>query len=341
MKKFQSFNDIENYMKTENVPYTCNKKEILKNLNDKVSNRKHFMYRKTILVCGILLLFISITSVAIAAITLGFIPGHEEYVKSHKGKIISTLSDENGECVFQAGVIDDLDNYNERVIESRKRDEVQKEFEDVSKSLEDKLSDDKVALFIPVRGLDSFIDIQILNMDETYYSIKDMEKNGSVYFPVPKSIPQGFKFSSSNVWYGYEDFYEPYSKELTYKEFLEKLFNEAKDQGKDYYYKEYKRYNTCGFFMLEYRGTAFDNENIETERSIQLIIRKGKNTIISDNNTGTLDMDMIEHNGRKYLVEDNIYYTYFYIDDELWSIEICAPSTIARKEIFKIVESMK
>lgn len=331
MKKLRSFNDVENYLKIENVPYKDNKDEIQKKLNN-MSNKKCSMSRRMVVACATLVVFVSITSIAIG-ITLGFIPEHDSFVASHKGKILNTIYDDEN-CVFQIGIVDDLENYNKRHEQSKLRDEVAKSFEDISIKLEKKLPNDKVALFIPVEGLDSFIDYQVLNDAENYNAIEDIQSNMSNNLLLPKYIPEGFDFSSSEVFYYFEDFYKPYEKEFTFIEYLNKLFDETKSQGKNYYYKEGKRTNTCRSFMIDY-------ESKEAETPLQLVVKRGKTTIISDVNKDSLYIKDIEYNGTKYLVEDNIYYTYLNVNDELWNIEILAPSSVDNEEVFKIVESMK
>lgn len=348
MKKFQSFDDIENYLKNERLPYTDNKDKILDKINNNIKYKK-FTYKKVVLICAIAL--ISITTVAFA---FGFIPEHDEFVKAHNGKINYTLTDDNGDIVIQLGEVDDVENDSKRQDEMIQREKVAKEFEDISNELENKLSNDKMALFIPVKGIDSFIEYDLLNYDisnwiETYYTIEDIKNYIPKHSPLPKYIPKGFTFNKSDLVYFYED-----ANEINSREFLNKLFEEAKASGKDYYYKEYKRSSQSHSFYVEYKQTNSDKDTkIHFEPRLNMRFKKGKTTRISEFSSGVeKKAKTIEHNGKKYLVEsytrddgtrmeDYRYYTYVYINDELWTIEISKSKTIAVDEIFKIVESME
>lgn len=349
MKKFQSFDDIENYLKNERLPYTDNKDKILDKINNNIKYKK-FTYKKVVLICAIALILITA-----AAFTFGYIPEHEEFVKAHNGKINYTLTDDNGDIVIQLGVMDDVENNSKRQDEMIQREKVAKEFEDISNELENKLSNDKMAVFIPVKGIDSFIEHDLLNYDisnwiETYYTIEDIKNYIPKHSPLPKYIPKGFTFNKSDLVYLYEN-----ANEINSREFLNKLFKEAKASGKDYYYKEYKRSSESHSIYLEYKQTNSDKDTkTNSEPSLNITFRKGKTTHIHDFGSGVgMKVKTIEHNGKKYLVkhstydyggrmgDDYEYYTYVYINDELWTIEISKPKTIAVDEIFKIVESME
>lgn len=334
MKKFQSFNDIENYLKREEIPYKDNKAEILKKME--FNNSKRLSIKRIALVYAVLLVLI--TGVAFA---IGYIPEHKKFVDAHGGKIMDTLTDNNGEVIIQLGTIEYTNDSIERSIEEVKRQKVAKEFEDISESLDKQIPDDKVALFIPVKGLDRFIDLKILNSHDEYYTMevtKDILPQDS---PLPKYIPEGFTFEKADVFYNYENFYKPYEKEMTFKEYLSKLFDEAKTLGKDYYFKEYKRLDASANYFLDYTGVKKDGDNFESH--LYLGIKKGKWTSLSSNYVSS-DNEIIEYNGRKYLkVDEFSYYTYIYLDDELWtiSINLSRPNILDIEELFKIIESME
>lgn len=332
MKKFQSFEDVNNYLHTEEIPYTDNKQEILKSIEVKAGNHR-IGYKKVSFVCTVI--FILIMTVAF---TFGYIKEHECFVKAHNGIIKDKLIDNNGNIVVQVGIMDP-ENYAERRHESEQRDIVSDKFADLSKSLEDKLPDDKVAVFIPVKDLESFIDLKILNSYENYYTIEDMKKNIPSSNPLPKYIPKGFDFSKALVFYDYEDFHAPYEDKMTYKEFLEKQFNEAKTEGKGYYYKEYGRFNEIYRYILEYKTNNFQESKLDSTQILHLSFKKGKTTVLQDSGTSELPTEIIEYNGRKYLKDDMAYYTYVYIDDELWTIEIGTGQNI--DEISKIIDSIE
>lgn len=332
MKKSQCFSDIESCLKNEEVPYKDNKEEILRSIkSDKMYNG--FRYRKLALV-SIVLLVVVIT----AAFTFDYIREHEAFVKEHNGNIEATLSDDEGNIVIQLGAMSDIENYEVRLNESNARDRVSKEFESISKPLEDKLPGDKIALFIPVKGLETMIDFDILNTIENYQNFEDMKKNISADSPLPAYIPESFTFSKASVYLEYDNFYEPYSNEMTYKEYLMKLFEETKVLGKDYFYKEYDRSNETLAYWIFYTADSKDEFNSYPQLSIEF--KKGKMTSLADNGVSSFETETIDNNGRKYLKYDNTYYTYTYVNGELWTIEICKPRNLEVEDMYKIIESI-
>lgn len=333
MKKFQSFNDIENYLKREEIPYKDNKAEILKKVKLNTSN-KRLSIKRIALASAVLLFFI--TGVVFAIDYFGYIPEHKKFVDAHGGKILDTLTDNSGEVIIQLGTFERTDDYYNRSIEDAKRQKVAREFKDISEALGNQLHDDKVGLFIPVKGLDKIMDFKILNSREEYYTMeitRDILPQGS---PLPKYIPEGFTFEKAYIFYNYENFYKPYEKEMTYMEYIGKLFDEAKALGKDYYFEEYRRFEASARYFLNYTG---DRDNIESK--LHLDIKKGKWSSLSSSYISS-DNKIIEYNGRKYLEDDKFtYYTYIYIDEELWTIHVTKPSSLDIVEMFKIIESME
>ena len=325
MKEFQSFEDVINYLATEEIPFTDCKQDIMKRLNAGILSKKN-TYRKLCIICAI-----SFTLIISAAFTLGYIKEHAEFVKAHAGEIRGKLVDDRGNIVIQAGVASEAEEYESRMLEQEQRKISVEKFDYIKKNLEDKLPDDKIAIFIPVKGLESFTDFSILNWCEYYYTIEDARDNISHYGPLPGYIPDGFAFIESGVYYEYENYYEPYEEKMTYNEFLMKLFEKTKKDQKDYYYKEYNRLNEVRGYSLEYKG------NDEAQR-IYLYFKKGKTTVLHDSGTEKLVPETIEHNGRKYLKDEFSYYSYFYIGDDLWTVRITAG--IEEDEIFRIMESI-
>lgn len=325
MKKFQSFEDIINYLNTEEIPFIDNKQDILKRLNTKFVTPK-VAYRKLCIICAV-----SFALIISVACTLDYIKEHEEFVKAHAGETKGKLVDDRGNIVIQVGVVGEVEKYESRMHESEQREIVSKKFDYIKKYLKDNLPDDKVAIFIPVKGLETFIDFSILNWCEYYYTIEDMKNNISYYEPLPRYIPDGFAFSESCIYYEYENYYKPYEEDITYKEFLVKLFEEAKKDQKDYYYKEYNRLNGVTGYSLEYESNS-------EKQKIYLDFKKGKTTILHDSGTDELTTEIIRHNGRKYLKDEISYYTYFYIGDDLWTIKIT--TDLEEDEILRIMESV-
>ncbi|WP_066507744.1 hypothetical protein [Abyssisolibacter fermentans] len=332
MKKFQSFDDVEKYLKTEEVYYEDKKNIILKNIRRSSTSNQRFIYNKIVFVT--ILLLISVTMVAF---TFGYIPEHKDFVKEHNGDIKATLTDGNGNIVIQLGVMSDRDNYDKCMLKSQQREVVAEEFENITKLLKDKIPNDKVALFIPVKGLKSFVYFDILNSMEFHYTIKSIKNKIPINSPFPKYISKEYTFDQACIFYSYENFYKPYQKEMTYREYLEKLFTEAKLLDKDYYYKEYERFSKFDNFNLRYKGSIKNKFNEYPQ--LDIFIKKGKMTSIIDSEISYSKTEIIEHNGKKYLKEDNCYYTYCYIDDQLWIIKIV--SSLTEDEIFKIMESIE
>ena len=325
MKEFQSFEDVINRLTIEEIPFTDCKQDILKRLNAKVLSKRN-TYRKLCIICAV-----SFTLIISAAFTLGYIKEHAEFVKAHAGEIKGKLIDDKGNIVIQTGVVGKAGKYEDHMLSSDKKRISAEKFDYIKKSLEDKLSNDKVAIFIPVKGLEAFADFSILNWCEYYYTIEDMRNYISHYGPLPEYIPDGFELIESGVYYEYENYYKPYEEKMTHKEFLMKQFEEAKKNQKDYYYKEYNRLN-------EIRGYSLEYESIGEAQRIYLYFKKGKTTILHDSGTDELTTEIIEHNGRKYLKDEFSYYTYFYNGDDLWTIRITAG--VEEDRIFRIMESI-
>jgi hypothetical protein len=325
MKEFQSFEDVINHLTTEEIPFTDCKQDILRRLDAKKLSKKN-TYRKLCTICAV-----SFTLIISSAFTLGYIKEHAEFVKAHAGEIRGKLIDDRGNIVIQAGVVGEAEKYENRMLESNQRRISAEKFEYIKKNLEDKLPDDKVAVFIPVKGLETFTYFSILNWCEYYYTIEDVRNSITHYGPLPGYIPDGFALIESGVYYEYENYYEPYEEKMTYKEFLMKLFEKAKKDQKDYYYKEYNRLNKVRGYSLEYKG---DDE----AQRIYLYFKKGKTTILHDSGTDELMTEIIERKGRKYLKDESSYYTYFYIGDDLWTVRITAG--IEEDRIFRIMESI-
>lgn len=332
MKKFQSYDDVEKFLMSEKIPYKDNKEKILEELKTK-PNIKFHVSRKALLICAI---FAILTFTV--AFTFGYITEqeHVDFVKAHNGEILSTLTDENGDVVVQIGVMDNS-NFEERKLEEYERMAVAKRFENISQPLEDNLPDDKVALFIPVSGLDSIKDFDVLNDYEIYYTIEDIKNNIKGSIPLPEYTPDGFTFSDSLVFYQYEDYYKQYEDESTHKEFLSQLFEQAKTVGEEYYYKEYTRYKDSESYWLNY---SF-NENSDISKKFTVMIGKGKMSSLMDNGDREVQIETIEHNGREYLYYDNEYATYVYLNGELWTIRIVKPKELETDDVFKIIESIK
>ncbi len=80
-KAFQSFEDVVNYLTTEEIPFTDCKQDIIKRLNARIYSKKN-TYRKLCTICAI-----SFTLIISAAFTLGYIKEHTEFVKAHAGEI--------------------------------------------------------------------------------------------------------------------------------------------------------------------------------------------------------------------------------------------------------------
>ena len=83
----------------------------------------------------------------------------------------------------------------------------------------------------------------------------------------------------------------------------------------------------------------FEESKLDSTQILHLSFKKGKTTVLQDSGTSELPTEIIEYNGRKYLKDDMAYYTYVYIDDELWTIEIGTGQNI--DEISKIIDSIE
>lgn len=332
MKKFQSFEDVANYLSTEEVPFTDNKDEIIRNIDVKIASPRT-SYRKLTLVFTVFLILI--TSVVFAYDNMKKI---KWFFESHDAIIQGELTDDKGNIVVQLGAMDPK-NSEERKKDSRQRQSVSNRFRTVVRSLEDKLPDNKIALFIPVKNLESFTCHEILNFTEYYYTIEDTKNYIPDNSPIPKYVPEIFMFSRSEVNYNYEDFYEPYREVMTYKEYLEKLFKKAKEEEQDYYYEEFTRFDEVFRYKLEYINISDEVNEKNVIPWLDIIFFKGITATISDNGKGEIATEIIRYNSREYLKNENFYYTYIYIGDQLWTI--CVNTGLDIDEISKIIESIE
>jgi hypothetical protein len=329
MRKFQSFDSIKNYLKTEIVPYEDKKYDILRNVITS-KGKQRITFKK--------LSFVSVVSlVLVVSVAFSFGSDFSDLIKSMNGVVKGILSNNKGEVVYQLGIRTDSESFEQRQAQREYRDKVKNDFMDLSKSLESKLPDDKVALFIPVKGLESFIYSEILNLKEYFYTIKDIRNSLPKDSPFPIYIPEEYTFEKSFAFYNFEPFYLPALKEMTYDEYLEQLFEEAKASGEDYYYKEYNRLNSIDEFHIWYRSTT--ENGFKGNDSLSIRFSKGASVSVIDSKKDR-EVKTIEHNGREYLVyDDAIYTTYLYIDDQLWNVEIV--SNLDKSEIFKIIDGIE
>lgn len=316
MKKFQSFNDIEDYLSKEEVPYKDNKEEILRKIECSTV-KPGFKYKKLAFV-SLVLLALVIT----VAFTYGYIREHESFVKAHDANIIATLADNNGNIVVQLGIMDEDEKGKNSFEETTPRLSTSQEFEDVVQDLEDNLPNDKIGVFVPVKGRKYLYYFDVLNYDDKYDNLEDLKKNISDDSPIPKYIPKRFRFEEASVVYNIND-----SLSID----LNKLFEEAKASGMDYIYREFERSNEVESYSIKYRSTS-------GFYGMSVYFKKGKTTLIAE--TSKLYTETIEYNGRKCLKSGDSYYTYIYIDDELWTIEFMKPNIVVIEEIFKMIESI-
>lgn len=319
MKKFHSFNDLETKLKQENIPYEDHKEDLLESLKT-IKNNTSYLTRRVIIICASLLLFISLTTVAIATKGFGLIPSSESFIKDCNGEITHYIQDTAGNYVSQFGTCPTDENKDQKSQELEKiQDELDKEYESIKESLEANLPDDKIGIIIPVKNLDSIVRVYWLNGKETYDSIEDM-RNNIINAPFPTYIPFNYDISTIEVIYG-----------RSTKDDLAKRFEEAKAEGKDYYYNEYDRIPRS--FTLNF-DDGWDKLGVD--------YRIGESSILTKVTSGehALEFEKFSHNDREYLCQHNSsYYSYFYASDQLWTINITT-NVIKRDEVIEIVESM-
>ncbi len=337
MKKFQSFEDVANYLSLEEVPFTDRKNEIMKNIDARATGLRTSHRKLTLVFTAILIL---ITSVAFAYDRIyGYIKRHEIFVEAHDGKINEVLTDDRGNIVVQVGTMS-RERHEELENEHMQRPTQSNEFKTIYEELEKELPEDKLALFIPVKDLESFSDFVILNNYRRYDTFEEFKEKLPSGSPIPNYIPEGFEFIKSDVTYSHE-----YIFELDYN-YLKTLFEEAKSEGKDYYYKEFTNLNRLGSYSIDYRGNISLADEKMYVPSIHMIIKKGETTNLYVKDPDEVFTEVIEYKGRSFLrehikKEDSYctYYTYMYIDDELWTISISTGLSV--EEVAKIVESIE
>ncbi|WP_425449205.1 DUF4367 domain-containing protein [Dethiothermospora halolimnae] len=179
------------------------------------------------------------------------------------------------------------------------------------------------------------MDFDVLNSDEYYHNFEDIKNSVLSNSPLPKYIPKNYTFEKGYIFYDHENFYKQYEDEMTYREYRQQLFKKAKGLNKDYYYKEYKRLDSFKMYNLTYK--ASEKNEFGYYPSIYIRCKKGKTTVIEDGNR-EMNPKIISHNGKKYLKRLGAYYTYYYIDDELWTVEFMLG--LPEDEAFKIMESI-
>lgn len=333
MKKFQSFKEVSNYLSTEEVPFTDNKDEIIRNIDIKTASSRT-TYRKLTLVFTVILILI--TSVAFAYDRIyGYMKKHEIFVESHDGEIKEILTDDEGNIVVQIGTMS-REQHEKFEKESQQRPLKSKEFKRVYEELEKKILKDKIALFIPVKNLESFSDFEVLNDRHSYDTFEAVIENLPSNSPIPKYIPEGLEFIKAEAFYRYDYLFS------TDDNYLNGLFEEAKNERQDYYYKEYTNLNKLGWYYLDFRGIISLADEKKHLPSIHMALKKGETTDLIVKNPDELVTEIIEYNGKKYLKEGDLYYTYYtyvYIDNELWTITIRTGLSI--DEISKIIEGIE
>lgn len=337
MKKFQSFEDVSNYLNIEEVPFTDNKDEIIRSIDIKTASPRT-SYRKLTLVFTVILILI--TSVAFAYDRIyGYIKKHEVFIESHDGVIKEVLTDDESNIVVQVGTMS-REQSEKLNVESQQRPSQSKEFKDIYEELEKGLPEDKIALFIPVKNLKSFSDFEILNDRRRHNTFEEIKENLPSGSPIPKYIPEGLEFIKAEVFYKYEYLF---GSDYNY---LNILFEEAKNEGKDYYYKEFTNLNRLRRYNIDYRGNISLADEKKHVPSIHMIFKKGETTNLIVTDPDEVLTEIIEYKEKIFLKEylrkeDSYctYYTYIYIDDELWTITIYTGLGI--EEIAKIIEGIE
>lgn len=335
MKKFHTFKDIENCLIEENVSYIDQKSSILEKAS---TSKPSIASKKMIIICATLVLFISLTSAAIATNGFGLIPEHKEFIQSHDGNILASIYDKKGNCVYQAGIIDHSNNpaQREKLIQW---DEANQKYQSLFDELESTLSDDTVALVIPTKELDSYTLYNVLNTSETYKDLSDIQGD-SFNIPLPQKLPNGYQLESVDISYDYTHFYNPDNNNLSSMDYLKQCFEEANSQGLDYYYKEYDRLDTFNWFRLVYTDTY--------NHQLSISIKKGKGTILTEPLNETAKNDNFiatSYNNREYIKKGyegtcGSIYTYYYIDDILYTISISNIYHLPIEDIMEMVESL-
>lgn len=98
-------------------------------------------------------------------------------------------------------------------------------------------------------------------------------------------------------------------------------------------------------YWLNYlnRNISNNEQKVIVITSLQLHITKGQLSVSVNKELPEMDTVIIEHNGKEYIKQidgdNNLYYTYLYIDDELWTITIA--TSLSDDEVFKIVEELE
>lgn len=331
-KKFHSMDDILDYLNQEKVPFENHKSYILEELDINMNKKTYKFSKKMAIACTAIILFISITSVAIA--TEGF------------GLLRKNVKDKDGNIILEYGITDER-KYKEYKDEFQSRVYSYKIFSEFYNSIEQQIPDGKLALVIPVKNYNSYLphSARFFGGNKIFDSHEDMI-NCNIKFPEPHYIPKEYSFNKSRMYFYHQNMDVCFDEECN-EDLFNRLFDEAKAEGLEYYYKELdvskdiKTKNLKDVFLI-YRSEK-DSEGLKNEQinflELSITISNNKSSI----ERSIDNVEKREINGREYLIDGLVYNTYIYIDDQLWTVAIY--SSFAYKDrdeiISKIVESIK
>ncbi|GMQ61088.1 hypothetical protein [Vallitalea maricola] len=330
-EKFHSMDDILDNLNQENVPFENHKSYILEELNKDINKKTYRISKKMAIACTAIILFISITSVAIA--TEGF------------GLLRKNVKDKNGNIILEYGITDER-KYKEDKDEFESRVYSYKIFSKFYNSIEQQIPDGKFALVIPVKNYNSYLphSARFFGGNKIFHSHEDMIKS-NIKFPEPHYIPKEYSFSKSRMYFYHENMGVCFDEKCN-EDLFNKLFNEAKAEGLEYYYKELdvskdiKTENLKDVFLI-YRKKESEELKSEQMNFSELSITISNNKFSIERNIDNVEKREI--NGREYLVDGLVYNTYIYIDDQLWTVEVCSSFAYKNRDeiISKIVENIK
>lgn len=138
-----------------------------------------------------------------------------------------------------------------------------------------------------------------------YYSLDEVKEHIPDNSPLPGYIPGGYEFNYS-------------------------VINPNKSQPA---------------YWLNYLNKNISNneQKVTVITSLQLHITKGQLSVSVNKELPEIDTVIVEHNGKEYIKQidgdNSLYYTYLYIDNELWTIIIA--TSLSDDEVFKIVEELE
>lgn len=315
MQKYNSFEDIVCGLQNEEISYPEGEDKTIAYINNK-RNIRGLRLKRTMSICAVFTMIFIVTSMSYATNLLGI----RTAINDLTNEIQCVLLDNDGNEIMNIGAL----NWDSSQEEEFK---CQQELFD---KIEKQVPNDKIALVIPIQN-NGKMKMSYLNMSETVYSMNKLESSN---YPVKFGfIPENFKFKSAEIIYSVTNAFDK-TEYATFVENIEHKYNEAKEAGKEYYYEEFERGDE-----IDNIDICFGNKN----KTLQVFINRGLSGWFTNGNKDKESLEKYEkgvYKGTNYVADENMVYTYKYIDGELYSIKVSNDNNVSIEEIMDMVQSL-